>query len=211
MARQRLHIAVVFLLILGLSPGCTSKPQEEEPVIQRTGSGPLTAKQAYPIAKARAQKWRANAYLEEVIIVIPGNELQAGPRKITYSFVADRAFGPFRWWDSAFITVDTYEGEVSKVETLWGATHRQRLGRFDIDSAVLDSSDALQKAEALGGKAYREKYPNAHVRVIGTRGLLDHNEMFWRVGYFRPPEVRGSELDFGIEARTGEVRGQPGP
>jgi hypothetical protein len=205
-ARQRMILAIALLMTLGLGLGCKPSLQQDELVIQRTGSGPLTAKQAYPIARARAQKWRANAYLEEVMMVIPGNKVESGPPEISFSFIADRAFGPFRWWDSALITVDAYEGKVARTETLWGATHHQRKGPFDIEATVLDSSDALRMAEALGGKAYREKHLNARVRITGSRGLI-RGELFWGVGYFRPPEVRDSELNFGIEARTGEVRG----
>jgi hypothetical protein len=205
-ARQRMILTTVFLMALGLNLNCRTRLHEEQSVIQRPGSAPLTGKQAYPIARGWAQRWRGNAYLEEVIMVIPGNQVESGPREIAYSFIADRALGPFRWWDSALITVDAYVGKIIKVETLWGATHHQRKGPFDIEATVLDSSDALRMAEGLGGKAYREKWPNAQVRIMGTHGLMP-GELFWDVGYFRPPEVRGDELSFGIEARTGDVRG----
>ena len=199
--------ALIVVLLLGLSVSCKFRLSEEEPVISKTGPGPLTAKQAYPIAKARAREWQANAYLGEVSMVISGTEIDDGPRKIVYYFIADHAFGPLSWWDSVFITVDAHEGKVIGFdEYRWATSTQGKFGRFDIESAVLDSSDALRMAENLGGKAYREKYPNAQVRISGSHGLV-FGEMFWGVGYFRPPEVRGDELGFGIEAKTGEVRG----
>lgn len=203
---QKTGVVIALLLMLMCTTTCASTQTEEGPVVQRTGPGLLTAKQAYPIAKAWARKWRPRFYLERVYAVVPGDQIESGPREIIYSFIADRAFGPFHWWDSAVITVDTYKGTVVQMHTYWGATHSQRLGPFDIESVILDSRDALRIAETLGGKAYREKHPSAHVRIEGARGLAD-GEMFWGVGYYRPPEIRGDELNFGIEARTGEVRG----
>jgi hypothetical protein len=207
MVRWGMSTALALVLVLGLSVSCRARPQEEESVIQTVGSRPLTAIQAYPIAKARAQKWRGNAYLGEVSMIIPGNEVENGPRKIIYYFVADQGFGPLRWWDSVFITVDADTGKVIGFdESRWATSTQGKFSRFDIESAVLDSSDALRMAEGLGGKTYREKYPNAQVRICGSHGLIP-GELFWDVGYFRPPEVRDDELSLGIEARTGEVRG----
>jgi hypothetical protein len=205
--KQRIWTALAWVLVIVLGISCQSKLREEEPTVEITSLRPLTAKQAYPIAKARVQEWQTNAYLGDVTMVIPGNEVEGGPHRIVFYFVADHAFGPFSWWDSVFITVDAYEGKVIEFDEYKGATSLQgKPGRFYIESTVLDSTDALRMAEDLGGKAYREKYPNAQVRISGTHGLIQ-GEMFWDVGYFRPPEVLGDELGFGIEARTGEVRG----
>jgi hypothetical protein len=207
MVKQRIWTALAWVLIIVLSISCQLRPQEEESTVQLTGSRPLTAKQAYPIAKARAQKWQTNAYLGDVTMVIPGNEIEGGPYKIVYYFIADHAFGPFSWWDSVFISVDAYSGKIVEFDEYKGATSLQgKYSRFDIESAVLDSSDALRIAEDLGGKAYREKYSDTHVQIEGIDGLVD-DEIFWRVSYFGSPEVRGDKLGFGIEARTGELRG----
>jgi len=199
----RTTLALIMFLVNCIA--CTPKAMEE-PLIQNPGSRPLTARQAFVIAKSRAQKWEAQAYLAQVTMVIPGNEVENGPRKIVYYFIADHALGPLHWWDSAFITVDAYEGKVIGFDESRWATDQQRPGHFDIESTVLDSSDAMRIAEDLGGKVYREKFSNAQVRIIGTSGIV-RGELFWEIGYFRPPEVRDDELSFGIEARTGEVRG----
>ena len=199
----RTTLVLIMILVNGIA--CTPKAREE-PVIQDTGSRPLTAKQAFVIAKSRAQNWQAQAYLAQVIMVIPGNDVESGPRKIVYYFIADHALGPLRWWDSAFITIDAYESKIVGFDESRWATHPQGPGRFDIESTTLDSSDALRMAEDLGGKVYREKFSNAQVRIIGTSGII-RGELFWEIGYFRPPDVRDDELSFGIEARTGEVRG----
>ena len=102
--------------------------------------------------------------------------------------------------------MDAYSGNIVEMSTHYLRTHGQRGASLDIESVILDSSDALRRAEALGGRAYRDTYPNAVVRLWLMRGWFE-GEVFWGVGYFRPPEVRGSELLLGIEARTGEVRG----
>jgi hypothetical protein len=76
------------------SLSCQSRQREEESIIQLSSSRPLTAKQAYPIAKARAHKWQTDAYLGRVFMIFPGNEAKNEPRKIIYYFFADHALGP---------------------------------------------------------------------------------------------------------------------
>jgi hypothetical protein len=180
--------------------GCMCSWEEAEPALQGPGTERLTAKTAYQIARTHAQKWRANAYVTDVAMVIPGAEIDTGPRTIHFEFIADREWGPFHWWDEAQINVDAYEGEV-KVETAWGSGSRKPR-HLDIESAILDSSDALQRAESPSGKAYREKYANAYVRISGERYIGD--QIAWIVDYSRP-EVSGTELSIAIDSATGEM------
>jgi hypothetical protein len=174
--------------------------------VEKPKVGAPTALGAYPIAEDWAREWQFNAFLEELFMVIPGDQFDSGPPEITYWFLADRAFGPFRWRDSAHITVDTQEGKVVKVETGRSGGQYMREISLGIDCALLDSSDALRMAEALGGKAYREKYADARVSIATEEGPC-LGEMFWSVTYFIPPQDGAyDDLNFGIDARTGEVR-----
>jgi len=204
-ARRATTVALIVLL-LSVTSACQSE-REMEPPVETARMGPPTALGTYPVARAWARKWRANAFLTRLSMVIPGDELESGPREITYWFLADRGFGPFRWRDSASITVDTQEGTVVEVETGWGRGGYMSEVPLGIECALLDSSDALRMAEALGGKAYREKYADACVRIAGEGGPCLGN-LYWGVGYFRPSHDAAYDgLDFGIDARTGEVRG----
>lgn len=166
----------------------------------------LTAKQAYPIAKATALAWRRDAYLELVQMTLPSSEIELGARRIAYRFWSDHSLGPIHWSDGALVTVDTYAGTVVQFDEYRWSTSRQRFGHFDIDAVKLDSSDALALSETAGGREYRTQYPDASVRIQGTAGLYQ-GELIWSIGYFRPSERLGNELGFAVEARTGEVRG----
>jgi hypothetical protein len=202
MAKRKLGVVLALSLIVVLSVGCASSWEEEEPTLQGADSRPLTAKTAYDIAKARAQKWRASAILVDLVMVIPGSEIESGPREVFLSFRAERGLGPIRWWDLADITVDGYRGRVM-VDTSFGEGSGLWTGPLDVESARWDSSDALQIAEGLGGKVYRDKHPNAHVRVLGESSI--GNRVVWRLEYFSLPEVNGYELGFSIDSVTGEV------
>ena len=198
------QVPLIMLTTLLVITACkTGSVSEQDPAVL-SGSRPMTAKQAYPIAKAYATRWQAEAYLETVVIRIPNEGVETGPEKIWFSFIADHRFGPIKWWDSLTFTIDAWTGEIIKEEEYLRQRHSQRGGRFDIESAILDSSDALKKAEALGGKAYRDTYPNANISIVGESGP---NEGSWRIGYFRPPDALRAELNFGINVVTGEVRG----
>ncbi|MBM4430164.1 MAG: hypothetical protein FJ026_07435 [Chloroflexi bacterium] len=77
-----------------------------------------------------------------------------------------------------------------------------------IECALLDSSDALRMAEALGGKAYREKYADARVSIVGKEGLC-LGDLSWSVTYLGPLHDRMYKPLYSllIDARTREVRG----
>jgi hypothetical protein len=201
MTKRKAGTALTLSLILILIVGCACSWEEEEPTLQGD-SGPLTAKTAYRIAKARAQEWRASATLVDLSMVIPGNEIERGPREVLLSFRAGGALGPVRWWDLADITVDGYRGRV-KVDTSRGQGSGLWTGPLDIESAIRDSSYALQMAEGLGGKVYREKYPGAQVRIWGESSI--GNRVVWRLEYFSRTEADGYELGFSIDSVTGEV------
>jgi len=200
-------MVALIVLLLSVTSACQSEREMQSPV-ETASMGPPTALGTYPVANAWARKWRANAFLTRLSMVIPGDDLDSGPREITYWFLADRGFGPFRWRDRASITVDTHEGKVVKVETGWGRGGYMSVVPLGIECALLDSSDALRMAEALGGKAYREKYADTLVSIVGEEGLC-LGDLFWSVMYLGPlHDGMYKSLYFLLtDARTGEVRG----
>jgi hypothetical protein len=199
---------VLFVLVLfqSLLMGCAER--RSTTAAESAATDPLSVLHSYQIAEQRAHAWRSDSYLEYTLMLVPGSTLWTDPETVFFRFWSDHRLGPFSWYEVAEIDVDPHCGCVSRMKTdLYLAEAPHRYGRLDLTGMVLDSTDALLLAEALGGAEYRAKFPNAKIRVRIVRGRYGTPQRFWFVQYFRPPDVYGTELDYHVDATTGEVDG----
>jgi hypothetical protein len=202
MAKRKLGVVLALSLLLVLSLGCKVYEGwlEEEPALL-LGARPWTAQTAYPFAKARALEWRANAIPTEVRMSFPGDQIERGPDEISFTFVAESRQGSSRWHELQVI-VYFQEGKVRIKE--WGPKDYHSDASLEIESAELDSGDALQIAENTGGRAYREGHPRSCIRIRADRWYTGRN-MPWVVKYSRACGDSRIELLFVIDAMTGEM------
>ncbi len=190
---------VVFLL-LGLVLACSSERSSALPSCD--GRSRLTAKQAYPIASARAKQWRQDAYLQEILITLPGHDVPIGSSEITFRFACDRRLGPLRWREGVDIVIDASQ---CRVIAAGKAAGKLEYTRTDIECATLDSPEALQKAEDAGGEAFRAEHPDAEVRISANCQHPD-GRIYWFVGYFDRTDGHPHMLGFLIDDRSASVR-----
>ena len=209
---RRGMLAALFLLVV-LCSGCGVSISDTATSAERTE--PLTILQAYDIALPIARQWRRYCYPSYASMRAECVPPEEGTRGIRFQFIVDRKVGILSWWDDMWISIDAGSGEVLEIDTWVLQTH----GHFKYlsiraESALLDSPDALAKADDNGGREFKEKhrcYTTAiELQRTGPR-YFDPEMICWVVTYRNSspacpdPEPRNSMLTVIVDARTGEI------
>jgi len=193
--RKALLLALSVLLIIGTGCGGT-KWTREEPALQELEE--YTIESVYRIAKTHAQEWQADAYLASVVILFSKGNITDRADRISYEFDT-----PLQGNRQGYAWVDVYPRE-GKVHLDGGpiAETERPTPPLAFESAVVNSSQALQAAEAAGGRALRESHPGTSVTIAGS--WFGDEEMEWEV-YYHKSGPGLPDLRFAVHAQTGEV------
>jgi hypothetical protein len=176
-----------------LAEALASREQENPP--------PLTMLQAYQIAQARATKWHENSYFSDMSASI--NE------DISYYYYSFSIYNP----TSAGIQCEKRRSDIEvlsmRVEPYTGGMVEESsgfpglgYGRLDPNSWLIDSPQALEIANASGGDAFKDKYPEFRIG-FGADGFIK----CWVISYreaFSPGEA-GALLQIQVDPYTGEA------
>jgi hypothetical protein len=190
-------VVVAALVGIGAS-GCN--PQKTQPVVSPSGSShPIEqSKQQYTEAVGRAHSWQKNAVLERVYRSYSGTLTPGGGASVTFAFssLAD----PEKTFEVAYTGDKTTERKVAK--------QGFELNLIPIDTAEwqVDPETALQKAEAGGGRTFREQHL-AGFKVLEQMAKTGSHPLQW---YFRYDTGDGSHkrLELWLNAKTGAVSDQ---
>jgi hypothetical protein len=179
--------------------GDSQKLQEALASREQENPPPLTVLQAYQIAQARATEWNAESYLEDMRASVT-DEL---PYYFNFSI-----YNPSKGFqcekrrsdiETLSISIDRYSGEIKESSIGYPGMNR---GRIDPNTWIIDSPQALEIADANGGRAFREKYPDCSVG-IGADGVVKKWQIGYREGYFK--DKVGAFLQVLVDPYTGEV------
>ena len=207
--RRGHRTSIVFTVMLAVAAvlvACSAGSLEGTVSIEPTGGPALPAKEAYAIARAAADEWQPNAFLIRLETGdFSGDETQTGPGAIYYDFVATKSIGPLRLYAKLMLTIDAYRGTVVRaLEFFWTPMSKgQAFEHVQMDAVTVDSTEALQIAEAAGGRAYRER-ERLVVAEMSLMPTLEGEEPVWSVVYFKYGE-QGWRLAVYIDATTGEI------
>ena len=207
------NVWAAVVLLASLCSGCGSRVLDSTPHVER--AEPLTILEAYDIALPIARQWRRYCYPTYASMRAESAPPEAGAQDIRFQFIIDRRVGILSWWDQIWISIDAHSGEVLDVDKWVLQTH----GHFKYpsirpESAWLDSTDALAKADDNGGRKFKEKhhcYSTAiELERTGPR-YFDPEVICWTVTYSSSspacpdPQPTISTLTVIIDARTGEI------
>ncbi len=197
-ALQRAACVVVLSIVLVLGTGCGVKiPGVQDPALKALSE--FTAESVYPIALTYGRERQADAYLTSVVMAFPPGKIDEGPERISYEF-STPLLGNRQGW--TWVDVYPKKGAVHlQVHQVAETEPRDYAFPLAFESATVHSMQALQMAEAAGGRAYREAHPDASVFVVSE--WWADAEMVWTVRYGAESKPWG--FDFWIHAQTGKV------
>ncbi len=178
-----------------LAEALTSREQEDPP--------PLTMLQAYQIAQAKATEWNEDSYL--------GSMSASTTDDLTFyfSFTAPNpsyGSGCLRYVEKQYpemdlaIEIERTSGDIVYFSEGYINIYR---GRLDPNPWLIDSPQALEIANANGGAAFRDSYPDCQIG-FGADGV----DKCWVISYreaFSPGEV-GALLQIHVDPYTGEAK-----
>ena len=176
---------------------------------------PLTILQAYDIALPIARQWRRYCYPSYASMRAESVPPEEGTQDIRFQFIVERKVGILSWWDQIWISIDARSGEVIEVDKWVLQTHGHfKYPSIRAESALLDSPDALAKADDNGGREFKKKqhcYTTAIELERTGPHYFDPETICWVVTYTNSsfacpdPEPRFSTYTVIIDARTGEI------
>jgi hypothetical protein len=157
---------------------------------------PLTMLQAHQIAQQRATEWSDDSYL----LRMSDDSDSSDP--YDYNFRTPNKWGRSCIGGPAYtdldIRVDPQTGEITRFQEI--GQPDLLAGYIDPNTWYIDSPQALEIAEASGGGAFRDKYPECKFQIAGYRSYNG-----WRVAYAMGEPERGGEVwiaRFVIEIET---------
>jgi len=195
--RTLIKLAAVLGLLLIPSTGCRCRKWVvEEPALKTMEM--ITPESVYPMVRSIVDEWQPEALVCQVIAAFPGNNLEHGPDRISYLFATELQ-GDRQ--GTAWLDVYPREGQI-RIEACGVAYTESPAVPLAFDTALVSSTEALQAAEAAGGKPYREG--ETDVTVFVSTEWLGDDEMAWVVRYLESGSLRGL-YRFAVDAHTGEV------
>ena len=167
------RVAAVIVLLIGIGLGLLTwlapggRYRYEREVNIPLSRKPATPEEALPEIWERARNWREDAVLDGLGVWFQDRSTDMDQAIYIYAFASEWQRLWSKWWLNYIVTVDAGKGSIVEEVAIAGGPHNagQDIG---FSSWKVSSTEALQMAEEMGGRQFRERVPDFEVSMRAT-------------------------------------------